>query len=38
MFDLSAVTFMDSTAISVLIAANNAAGEVSGWVRLAAMS
>ncbi|MFF2383606.1 STAS domain-containing protein [Streptomyces sp. NPDC058108] len=36
--DVSAVTFMDSTAISVLVAANNAAGEAGGWVRLAAMS
>ncbi|MFE5141335.1 STAS domain-containing protein [Streptomyces fagopyri] len=36
--ELSAVTFMDSTAISVLIVANNAAEEASGWIRLAAMS
>ncbi|MEU0038867.1 STAS domain-containing protein [Streptomyces sp. NPDC006333] len=36
--DLSAVTFMDSTAISILVVANNAAREAGGWVRLAAMS
>ncbi|MFF3001043.1 STAS domain-containing protein [Streptomyces sp. NPDC057950] len=36
--DLSAVTFMDSTAISILVVANNTAGEAGGWLRLAAMS
>ncbi|WP_406368524.1 STAS domain-containing protein [Streptomyces sp. NBC_00647] len=36
--DLSAVTFMDSSAISVLAAAHRDADAAGGWMRMAALS